>query len=141
MTAQSNGLTEPSVIKILVRYKDLRKSLSLAINHVRAARAARVLSTFGCLFSDLFFINNKKTTTVNEKRKCYRPPYFNYLSNECLLTAKKCSRTKKSEKNDFAFLFNYKLIVILFLKIICYRPPFRCLLTNQKSSIASKLIL
>jgi hypothetical protein len=100
-----------------------------------------VLSTFGCLFSDLFFINNKKTTTVNEKRKCYRPPYFNYLSNECLLTAKKRSRTKKSEKNDFAFLFNYKLIIILFLKIICHRPPFRCLLTNQKSRIASKLIL
>jgi hypothetical protein len=113
MTAQSNGLTEPSVITVLVRYKDLRKSLSLAINYVRAARAAS-LSTFGCLFSDLYFINNKKTTTVNEKRKCYRPPYFNYLSNECLLTAKKRSRTKKSEKNDYAFLFNYKLIIILF---------------------------
>jgi hypothetical protein len=26
---------------------------------------------------------------------------------------KKRSRTKKSEKNDFAFLFNYKLIIIL----------------------------
>jgi hypothetical protein len=37
MTAQSNGLTEPSVIKVLVRYKDLRKSLSLAINYVQAA--------------------------------------------------------------------------------------------------------
>jgi hypothetical protein len=93
MTAQSNGLTEPSVIKVLVRYKDLRKSLSLAINYLRA-----VLSTFDCLFSDLFFINNKKTTTVNEKRKCHRPPYFNYLSNECLLTAKKRSRTKKIRK-------------------------------------------
>jgi hypothetical protein len=64
-------------------------------------------------FRIYFFINNKKTTTVNEKRKCHRPPYFNYLSNECLLTAKKRSRTKKSEKNDFAFLFNYKLIIIL----------------------------
>jgi hypothetical protein len=40
MTAQSNGLTEPSVIKVLVRYKDLRKSLALAINYVQAARAA-----------------------------------------------------------------------------------------------------
>jgi hypothetical protein len=39
-----------------------------------------VLSTFGCLFSNLFFINYKKTTTVKEKRKCHRPPYFNYLS-------------------------------------------------------------
>jgi hypothetical protein len=37
---KSNGLTEPSVIKVLVRYKDLRKSLSLAINYVQAARAA-----------------------------------------------------------------------------------------------------
>jgi hypothetical protein len=111
MTAQSNGLTEPSVIKVLVRSKDLRKSLSLGINYVRVCSSGKgrvVLSTFGCLFSDLFFINNKKTTTVKEKRKCHRPPYFNYLSNECLLTAKKRSRTKKSEKNDFAFLFNYK---------------------------------
>jgi hypothetical protein len=38
------------------------------------------LSMFGCLFSRAFFVNIKKTMTVNKKRKSHGPPGFNYVS-------------------------------------------------------------